>query len=349
MIGCSGDNAVAPTAQPSGTILGTVTVSPANAIMAVGATLQLTVTGQSLSGSPIANFDSVQYLLQNTTDTLRVRLLPSGLLTALAPSGQGSPVLVNVVPFKDGLAKGDRAVIQITATAVSGATLSIQPVPPDSAKLAQGSNKTIVPVIKNPATGASVANPTIRYRVNPTDIDKLGFYGPVFSTPTLTSAQIYQFNCNTCTALNATAAVANAGKPWLYADVNVYGAMLHDSVQLTLTNPTTATVYVQDQALGIVTVPLVRLVPGGTITFQNAINSGYGGFVTFTFDNPAAALAATPPSTVGGSSGNVTNLSAGQTSKRRFVTPGTYTWTATVSGSVPPFTGVTVTQQIIVQ
>ena len=207
LTGCVGDQSTAPTPRAPSVALGTVAISPANAIMAVGGTLQLSVTGQSLTGEPIAAFDSVQYLLQSAVDTLRVTLSPTGLVTAVAPSGQGRPVLINVIPFKDGIVKGDQSVIQVTATAVTGATLSIQPVAPDSAKLQQGARKTIVPVIKNPTTNERVANPTVRYRVSSGDIDKLGFYAPNFSTPTISSNRLFQFACQQCTSLNQTAAV----------------------------------------------------------------------------------------------------------------------------------------------
>lgn len=345
LAGCVGEKGVAPTLAAPDQTIGVVRVAPANAIMAVGATLQLDVAAQSLGGQSITTLDSVQYLLQRATDTLRVRISSSGAVTALATSGTGQPVLVNVVAFKHGVAKADQAVIQITAIAIQGATLSIQPVLPDSAILAQGSYKTIVPLIENATTGETVDNPTIRYRVSSADDNKLGFYRPVISTPTLPNAVLYQFACRVCTSLDETAAVANSGTAWLYADVNVYGVMLHDSVRYTLTNPISANVIVADIRLSLWGPPAVYIAPGAIVNFVNGINSTYGATASFTFDNPTAATATSD----GGPSGNTSELGTYESTDRQFLTPGTYTWTATVAGSSPPFTGATATGQIIVQ
>lgn len=340
---CVGDKGVAPALRSTTLTLGTATVSPTNAVMAVGQTVQLSVTGRSLSGDVITDFDSVQYSLQTPTDTLRIQLTSAGRITALAPTGYSTPVIVNVVPFKDGLAKGDQAIIQVTQTAIAEATLSIQPVPPDSAKLAQGNGKTIVPFIGNLTRGESVDNPTIRYRVNGADVKQLGFYAPNFSTATLTANQLYQFTCFACVGLNQTYAVGNTGQAWLYADVDVYGTMLYDSVQYTLTNPYSAFVYLSDLGLAVLNAqPTVFISPGGTVQFYNAISAAYGTQVTYTFADPSAA-------TPGDASGNVVGLNSGESSSRRFLTAGTYTWTAMVSGSAPPFTGVTAAGRIVVQ
>lgn len=349
LVACTGDKGVAPSLQSPSVTLGTARVAPANAIMAVGQTLQLTVTGQALTGEPITEFDSVQYLLSNPADTVSVRFSPDGQLTAISPSGQGQPVIVNVVPFKNGVVKGDQAIVQVTATAIPGATLSIHPIPPDSAKLANGEYKTIIPLIQNPATGETVDNPVIRLRVNAADINQLGFYAPAFSTATISYYQLYQYDCQVCVGLDQITAVGNSGTAWLYADVNVYGTMLHDSVQYTLTNSYIANLYITDYVLTILSNPRVVIAPGGTVTFNNYINGKYGTVVSYAFDNPSAALTADPPSDLGGASGNVSGLMYGESSVRIFRTPGTYTWTATVSGSGPPFAGLTATGVIVVQ
>lgn len=354
MAGCVGDKATAPALRPADSAIGTVTASPMNAIMAVGDTLRITAVGQTLAGAPLASFDSVLYVLQSITDTLRVTVSPTGLVTALSPSGSGNPVQLNVFAFKDGLVRADQAIIQVTQTAIAGAQLSIQPVPPDSAKLAERASKIIRPTIWNPVTGQSVANPTLRYTYNATDIQKMGCYSPNFSGfSNFTSLQLSLSDCGQPVGLNQIFAKARTGTAWVHANVTVYGIPLSDSVQYTLTNSYSGVVIIGNLGgLSVLneTPDAADIAPGGTVTFVNDFNQTLAASVGFTFDNPLAAMAADNPSTSGGASGNVTPLTSDQCcSNRKFLAPGAYTWTATVSGSIPPFTGATVTGVIHVE
>jgi hypothetical protein len=358
LVGCVGDKGVAPALRPAASTLGSITVTPRNAVMAVGDTLSITFMAATLDGASVTAFDSVKYLFQTISDTLRVRVSNTGLVTAVAASQPNSPVLVNVLVFKDGVAAADQAAIQITLTRIAGATLSIQPVPPDSAVLAWGNSKTLTPRIGNATTGQYVNGPSIRFEYSPQDSSALECYVPNISAPsTLAQTQLTLPLCggkvfNGFLGMNQIHALRK-GTAWVFANVNVYGVPLRDSVLFRLTNPLTALVYVGTnglQAGGSAYFSDVVIAPGGTVQFYNNFPAALGLSVAYTIDHPEAALAATPPSQYGGQSGNVTSLTSTQNSSSRiFVTPGVYTVTATVSGGVPPFTGATTTGTITVQ
>lgn len=349
--GCIGEKAAIPSEQSPENALGSVTASPRVVILAVGATQPLSVSATSLTGVPITTFDSVRVLFNAVADTARVRVTNDGLLTALAPSA--APIILKSVAFRNGGVKGDLVLVQVTATAVSGATLSIQPVAPDSAKLAMGSTKTIVPIVRNPLTGVSVANPVIRYTVQPSDARRMRVYTPSISLtfnggnlpiqdspspPSLTNNQIF--------------ADVGEGSTWIYATISAYGVVLQDSVQYGFSYPYTLTVSSLKTNLAVtnaVAGQVVTLAPGATVTFQNGVASADPLLIAYAFDNPAAATAVTPPSTVGGTAGNVAVLSGGQTSKRQFLAPGTYRWTATATGGPAPWPGQTLSGTILVK
>lgn len=355
-VACMGDKGTAPSLRPAATTLGTVRVSPINAIMAVGDTMSLTLSGRSVSGVPLTSFDSIEYILQNPTDTLRTRISSGGLVTAVSPSGTNNQVLVEVIGFKDGVARADQAVIQIVSSAFSGATLSIHPVPPDSTKLEWGDTKTITPIIQN-STGQSVLSPRLRYEYGPGDSTTLQCYIPNFvATATLTQTQLQVTDCGQNgnagqVSLNQIH-VFSVGTAWIHANVTVFGIPLEDSVMYTLTNPYSGSVSIGPTNLSP-TRPAyssVFIAPGGTVTFVNSFPAAIGASVSWTFDNPAAATAATPPATYGDSIGNISAINASQfRSTRRFRTAGVYTWTAKIIGGIAPYNGATTTGQITVQ
>jgi len=350
MAACQGDNSAAPTLRSPATTLGSVRVAPLNAIMAVGDTLRLSVTGRSLSGALLSHLDSVEYVLQNMTDSGRVQISASGVVTAIAPSGAGNPVLVQVIGFKDGLALADVAILQITQTVITGATLSIQP--SDSVKLAVGNDRQLVPVIQN-GTGESVNGPAVRYELGPGDSTKMSCFTPYFvSTATVTVQQLTTSACGGGPVQSLNTLHANLkGVAWVYANVTVYGVPLRDSVMFFLTNPYFEFVSVAPYALNLTgpSANTYTIAPGGMMGFQNGFPSAFGALVSFTFDDPEGAAATNPPSDVGGTSGNITPLTGGQYAMRLFPTAGTYKWTATITGGAPPFTGVTTTGTVIVQ
>lgn len=351
--GCLGDRGTAPSPDPARMTIGTVAASPINAVMAVGGTLQLGVTGRSLSGTPIAqsDFDSVMYYMPNLGDTLRVRLTPGGQVTALASTGYQNPVLIYVIPFKNGSAKEDMVTIQITDNAIAGVSrLSIHPVPPDSAKLAQASYKFFTPVIENSVTHEQVDNPTLRLTIKPEDQPNALTWISGAAPPTLDYNQLIQYNDDLCCGTwNFLLAKANTGSAWIYASANVYGTVLQDSVLFTFSpryeiEISIANVYGTFAIRGNGNTA-GYVAPGGTVDISNGLTARLNLPITITFDNPAAALPVSP----GADSGNVVDLPPSATTYRKFVTPGTYHWTATVGGSLPPFTGQSTYGTIVVQ
>jgi hypothetical protein len=353
---CFGDGGTAPSTQPASETLGALVAFPVNAIMAIGDTTTITFTATTIAGTPATTFDSVTYFLQNPADTIRVQLSQTGLVTARAVSLTNNPVLVNIFAFRNGVAAADQVAIQIVATAVAGVTLSIHPVAPDSAKMSWGSTKTIIPVIQN-AARQKVASPIVRYEYGPGDSAIMQCYVPNFQgTTTLSQKELKLSNCgingNTgSVALNRIHAFQK-GTPWIHANVRVFGVMLRDSVQYTITNPYSGSIQIAPFNLSANSPSNadVLIAPGGTVQFYNGFPAAIGGAVSFTFDNPAAATSANPPSTYGDSTGNISSITVEQLgSARRFLTAGVYTWTATVTGGIPPYTGATTTGKIRVE
>jgi len=351
--GCADNSPTVPSPRAPSATLGLITASPMNAILAVGDSFAVSVAGHAVDGSPLTGFDSVRYVLNSIVDTLRVRVSPTGMITGRA-SSESNPVFLNVFAYKDGVGAFDQVVIQVTPTALSGVTLSIQPVPPDTARLTIGKTKQILPIISDGA-GHSVANPQLRLFTNADDAKRVSCYGSYFpnsSAPlTVTSAQL-QLQMNGCTSAsypNYIQAMA-PGTAWIHAKALVYGTMLEDSVLYMLTNVTQTFIGVQNHNLNVTCFACnVTVAPGGRVYFYNALSSGLGMGMAVTFDDPSAALADNPPATIGGSAGNVTAVLPGQYSTRIFSTPGTYGFTLVLSNAPPPFTNGTYRGQLVVQ
>ena len=353
--GCLGDKAAAPSVRPAATTIGTISASPTNAVMAIGDTLSIHVVGQTLGGTPMTSFDSVLYLLQQPNDSLRVRVSLTGVVTALTQTNPWSPVRLQVVAFKDGLARADVAYLTIVPTAFSGATLSIQPSPGSSADVSSGSYLSIQPVIENPTTGASAENTAIRLEFDSRDSATVACYLPTLTAiPNFTAAQLALNRCTDTGIgspnLNELFALAK-GTVWVHANVTVFGAALRDSVQYQIINTQNGVVYLFPGILGLYNGygAHVYIAPGGVVSFNNGFDPGFAVLISFTFDHPEAATATTPPSTDGDSTGNITPLASNASSTRRFLTPGTYTWTATVTSGAAPFPGQATTGTITVR
>jgi len=317
------------------------------------------VTAQSVTSEWLPSLDSVQYILQQGTDSARVHVSASGILTALAPSSPDSPILIQVVGFKDGLAKADQVVLQVTATKFAGATLSIQPIPPDSAKLPVGWDKAVVPVIANPTTGEHVDGPQLRLEAGVGDSTKLQCYEPYFvNTPTLSSQQL---NLSPCGGDNNFRGILNRmlangkGMAWVVAEATVYGVKLRDSVRYTITNPIRGFVELESTQLSAQELYYSNalVAPGAIVYFGNGIDPQIGGQVTYTFDDPSVASPIPNPDSsqpvYGGVSGNVTALNAGEVAARQFLHPGVYKYTAAVVGGIPPWAGQAYRGQINVE
>jgi len=351
--GCVGDPITQITAAPlTLTDVAFLNAYPAASIVAVGGTQQLSATGITYTGEPVTQFDSVVYQYNSLSDTLRFKLSPSGLVTGVGTSGT-TLMRVNVIAFKGSTIRGDQIIVQVTPATITGLTMSIQPVAPDSAKLAMGTRKTIVPVVRNPSTGESVANPAVIYEVRGSDSSRVDvFRGNVTYRINPSDLMIVRPGTSASVGTNQILALRGEGSARIYATIVAYGTALKDSVQYTFSYPYSQTISTQKLNLAVVNAfadQTVILAPGATLTFSNNVSSTDALTVTYTFDNPAAATAANPASTTGGASGDVTVLTGGQSSRRRFDTPGTYKWTAVTGGGQAPWTGQTLSGTIVIK
>jgi hypothetical protein len=334
----------APRIAPSDAV-GAIAASPGVAIIAVGESQQLHVDAVSLTGEPIA-LDSVVYRINTVSDTARIKLDPNGLVTALAPST--GTMYVNVFGYKHGAVKADQVVLQTTAAEIPNLQLSIQPLAGDSARLAAGTSKTIAARIRNTA-GDSIVRPVIRYTVHTGDSTRVAVYIPQLASP---AGQLLVSHPTILSAgVNQIRPLVGEGSAWIYATVNAFGTELKDSVLYTFTYPITQYVSFTTVGNGVVSShkgQVVTLERNATVTFSNDTYGLDGFALTITFDDPAGATAASPPSTTGGTSGNITALSSGQSSDRRFATPGTYKWTVHADG-LAPFTGQTFSGTLVIK
>jgi hypothetical protein len=346
-LGCFGEKGQLTALHPSQEALGSVTVSPSAVILAVGDTRQLTFTASSLTGAPMTSFDQVQYLLGSPADSAIVRVGADGTVTALKAANL---VRLNVVVKRDGVFKGDQVLLQVTQSVVPNATLSIQQ--SDSTRLAAGTVRTMQAALVDPATGASMPNPIVRYSVRPADVKRVALHRPTISVGG--SVIVVQADNNPAPGANQIGAIAPEGTVWIHGSVDAYGTVLRDSVLFTLTYPFSTLIYVERIGTTITSPAanqVVTLAPGATATFQSYVNPNVDPQLTIAvaFDNPGAATAASPPSTTGGSTGNISPLSGFQPSNRRFMTPGTYRWTATAGGSPAAIAGQTLSGTLIIK
>lgn len=350
LMGCDDTLAVAPIQLNPEITLGSIEVAPLVSIIAIGGTQQISVVAtRSLTGAALGSPDSVRYVLVNPADTLRVRVSPTGVVTGVAVTS--TPVQINVFAFTGDAARADQSLVQVTASAITGLTLSIQPTAPDSAKLAQGTAKTIRPVLRNPSTGQSVTNPAMRYVVKGADTKRVGVYRPSIVIPGGVELQPRVVPTPRPTA-NQIVPWVGEGSAWIYGSVTAFGVELRDSVLYTLSYPFTFTYSVRIFNLRLAsdqTNSVITLAPGATITFSNGVSATNPMTLSYTFSDPSVALAASPASTTGGASGNVAPISGAQTSRRRFSTLGSYQWTATAGGASAPWAGQTVTGTIVIK
>ena len=195
----------------------------------------------------------------------------------------------------------------------------------------------------------------LRYTFHDEDVARMGCYIPRFpAIGVFTAKQLAVATCGKTVALNQISAVADSGTVWVIADLVAYGVHLRDSVQYTLTYPYNVGVGLFPQNLSLagggVTLPTVYVPPTGTVHFSNGFDPTMATTADFIFDDPSAATVANPAATYGDSVGNVIALPGGQQeSPRRFLVPGTYSYTATLHGGVPPFTGASVRGTVIVR
>ena len=351
LIGCLGDRGVAPRLESAELTLGSLMASPAAVILSVDGTKQLSATGYSLTGEPITSLDSTVYQLDVATDTLYVRLDRDGKITALTPTV--GRVNVNVFGYYNNVIKGDRILVQITETSISGLTLSIHPPAGDSTSLRAGAQRELVPVLTNPSTGESVSDPAMRYRVRPEDASTVAVYQPRLYAPATTDFLVQALGVP---SLQERWIAAKNGGPsaWIYGEVDAYGTLLRDSVLFSFHNNNYVRLAASIQNAAAVVLfggwrvnhRTLVVAPGATVELTAFVDARH---VSFTFVGPSVPAAGNPPTVPGGAAGDVTSITTGQIARRRLMVPGLYTWTMTVLDGALPWKGQTATGKILVK
>ncbi len=341
---CQIEETSVPVAVQPGEALAGIGVSPKSAILAVGQQQTLTVAPRSLNGGATLAVDSVKYLFVNPADTALVQIAANGTVTALAAS---SEIDVNVVGYLGGVSRCTRVVLQVAPTAISGMTLSMQPSPGELTVLAAGNSKNITPMISDPGSGETIYA-SVQYESS--DSSAIAVFDPaIYAPPTFSIC-----NRSTSPASSPTQIVALTPErsAWIYGSVSVFGNVLRDSVQYTASYPLAALLSTRVQQVAIVNDfanQTVTLAPGASVTFRNGTAATDSVAMTYTFSDPTAAGPTVPPTSVGGTSGDVSVLNAGQSARRRFANLGTVVWTAKAVSGPTTWVGQTLSGTIVIK
>jgi plastocyanin len=237
-------------------------------------TLQLTATPLDGNGHPLPGLATVTF---SSTEESSVRVSEDGLLQAVTAAN--SKILVIAQLTAGQLTHADTVLVNVTADSVppTFASLSIHPVPPDSAKWAVGG-----------VGGGSVFQMWKRMHVaaldaNAQPIANLSIAFASSDTSTLTLFQ-----------LGPLGVFANAWKPGhvtVYATATAYGITHADTLPFTVTMPLVETVTIGATSTGAGSTAAlsfapseITISPGGTAKWYNAT----GQAVDVTFDDPAS-------------------------------------------------------------
>jgi hypothetical protein len=325
-----------------------VRLDPQAASVGVGETKQVTVTaydaGPCAGGpcSPLTPGNPVtvqQTPTFRSTDTLRVRVSPTGLVTGIAV-GSASVIatLQNIPGFTGG-----------PSVSLSDTTIfTVTPAPVQLGGLALSGRATGTP--NTVAAGSTLALTTTTTDANGASL------GTTVGRP-----QYYSTRPEIAT-VSATGVVTGVlpGNTTILATITVGPETRTANYDVIVTSPVTATVNICGQACGptpvtgiafhpasltvSATQAQVQGLPGATVTFTAPANTFTATSTpnntqcfNVTFANPAAA-GAVPPST---DSGDIGTGAAGTSNaplcsgsrSRRFTTPGTYTYTSTTNNA----------------
>jgi plastocyanin len=283
-------------------------------------TLAVVATPRNPSGTPLDGLGPVTF---TSTDLTKVRVGPDGVLQAVAP---GTRVLVIAKLQAQGVTNLDTVVVDVTPTAPASpiASLSIQPIPPDSAKL--GNN-----------AGAKFIEPRV------TDADGNPYSGLLVDFISLepTIGRIDR-------AAGSLGAQGQLGQARIVASATAYGVRVADTVTYRFGLPVAALIEVHPGSMeGVSTVS--TFVPAG-------VRIGVGATVLWLFlpdvptdvifDEPAFAEedpmgvnglgaltgAGDLPSSTGCTFEHPENIFTECFRARRFTVPGVYRFHSTVTG-----------------
>jgi hypothetical protein len=164
-LGCGSDDVVSPV-NTSAAAFWELRLERSAVTMALASpydTLQLVATPRTASGVPIDNLPAVTF---STTNVNTVQVDATGLLTAVGLT-PGTQIIASLTA--DGVTHADTATVAVTPDpgALLVTSFSIQPVPPDSARMALGgtvleTNRTLTPIVLD-ASGNPVFDLPIRY------------------------------------------------------------------------------------------------------------------------------------------------------------------------------------------
>jgi hypothetical protein len=315
-IACGSDAPTTPHAADPSVVLGSVTVAPQAIVMAAGKTAQLTASATSLSGIAIDALDTVMY---SSSDSGRVRVSPTGLLTAAtgAAAVTSGPVSIIVSARKNGVTKTTTAYVAVVATEGTNPQFTIR-TPNDTAILGVGTFQSVVGTLSYTVNGSTVNVPSsgIPFVIQVTP----SAYGVVQGTK---SFQV----------LRAVDTIR------VSTSVSVFGTMLSDSTKYPLGDA--SAVYITIQASGLIykqgdgsapfdTSTTFYVRKGGSVWFQNNLfGSAYVFGVSFESSNGGVPIAP------------ITGLSGDFSAFRHEVvlnTSGTYkyTWTGDATKLLPP-------------
>lgn len=324
--------------------VGTVTLSPRNAIVAVGGTVDIRAIPTDMTGAPLDAPDSVTYQLVSISDTIRMVVTKKNAdtytITGRAPSS--GPMLLNMFVYKNNTVKADQAFIHVTDSVPTGPMKAVMTTANTTVLIR--AQPTINTALVNVA-GDTVMVPMVRYWPKGGDSAKVLTYEPGIIAPgnrgiLLSSEYTYFFGTQ-----NAIVAKVGDDSAYVYTDVNAYGTVLHDSLKFHFHYPSTATFgpFVLPDGYQIFDRTAINertYQSPATLTFGNTMFVSTNGAplpLDYVFDQPDKALATTP----GGASGNILGLNLFSSQRRLFTTPGTYGFTVTVRGNTPPYTGQT--------
>lgn len=324
-----------------------VRLDPQAASIAVGQTRQLTVTAFDAGpcgGAPCSpltpgNPITVQQApLFRSTDTLRVRVSPTGLVTGVAV---GTASVIATLQSEPGITSGaavtraDTTIFTITAAPVQLGGLQLAGRATGTANtVGAGSTLTLTTTITNDA-GATVTN-----------VGRPQYYSTKPSVATVSTTGVVTG--------------VSPGNTTIVATITVGDVTRTASYDVIVTQPVSATVVICGQACqaspvtGIAFTPatitvsatqaLVQGLPGATVTFTVPANTFTASTTpnntqcfNVTFANPAAAGAVAPSTDSGdigtGAAGTSNAPLCSGSRSRRFTTPGTYTYTNTTNGA----------------
>lgn len=331
LAGCA-DLAFGPEAPSPDNALWMLRLAPRGITMAVGAEQAITPTALNIVNTqiPISDSSPVFYI---SSDDSRVKVTPQGVIqavqatistTTLGPS----PVRIIGSWYYNGVTKADTVYVAVTPTgpAEPVASISIQPgeYPLDSTWGGAFGSKQIS-VTARTASGRVVSQDSV--------------YAYLWTSTPFLSTGRERMNPET----RMLSLGGKTGPLWIYSEAMVYGQILRDSVQYTITHPVSfITVYLSPDPFmpGRVKVSPSDITIGvcGSIIFVNSLSDP----VNIAFSDSATNGVCG----VGGALGDIENLEPGRTATRKFLWTGAHSWTAERTDGVPFSTGVSGTIRV---